>query len=319
MLLSLKWKDNSVRILALLMAVLLWVYVTNEQNPVTDMTYNVPLELRDEPPGYVIDGLPGSVNVRVKGTRSVTGAMRGEDFTAYVKLPEDTGVGELELPVQLSAPPGVEVLRVTPRQVRLRVDKLISKSVPVVVSLKGDAAGDSQAGEPLVKPQVVTVRGPSKVLDKITRVGVTVDISGAAGTLEREVIVDTGVNGVTVSPRRVTVTVPVGGLPEKNLPVHVVLAGEPAAGYTVTGVTADPPSVRVAGRDDVLRAITSVSTMAVDITGITGDVEKEAVLVLPDGASSVKPDRVVVTVRVEQADGEQPPSNGGEGEPGTSL
>lgn len=315
-----KWRDNSVRILALLMAVLLWVYVTNEQNPVTDLTYNVPLELRDELPGYVIDGIPRAVNVQVKGTRSVIGTLQRDDFVAYVNLPKDTGVGELELPVQLSSPPGVEVLRITPQVVRLQVDKIVSKNVPVVVSLKGDVAGGRQPGEPVVKPQVVEVRGPSRVLEKITRVGVTVDISGAGDTLEREVTVDTETEGVTVNPRRVAVTVPVTGLPVKNLPVRVILTGEPAAGYTVSGVSADPSPVQVVGRDEALRELTSVSTMPVDIAGITGDVEREAVLVLPEGATSVNPDRVVVTVQVKQAETEQPPLNDGgdTGEPGTS-
>ncbi|SFR05216.1 CdaR family protein [Desulfoscipio geothermicus] len=306
---SLQWRDNSLKIIAVLLAVLLWVYVTNEQNPVTNQIYSIPLTLQDEPAGYVVNGVPRMVSIRVKAPRSIISTLGKEDFRARLSLFGITA-GDQELAVQVTAPPGVDVLQVIPETVRVQADKIVNKNVPVVAHLKGNPAEGLQPGAAVLKPPVVAVQGPSKVLEKINQLGVTVDVTGATDTLEREVVVETGIEGVTANPGRVTVTVPVTALPARDLPVRIRLTGEPAAGYVVSGISAQPSSVQVVARENVLHNLIAVSTMAVDITGITSNVEREVVLILPDGAVSVRPDRVQIKVQITRLETGQPQDDG---------
>lgn len=313
-----QWRDNSIRILSVFIALLLWVYVTNEQNPVTDQTFSVPLVAQDTPRGYVVEGLPGTVSVRVRGTRLVVGALQREDFSALVNL---SGVkpGRQEVRVQLIAPPEVEVLHISPAMLTITADKIEEKNVPVTAVVKGMVADGLQSGAPVVEPATATVRGPSGALTGISQLSVTVDVSGAAETVTREVRLDTGLEGVTAGPERVRVTVPVTALPVQSLPVRLRLTGEPAPGYEVSGTEVRPQEVRVTARDTVLRGINVVNTMALDISGISTDVEREAILVLPDGARLVEPDRVTVIINVARVEEEQPPpeeEGGNETEPG---
>jgi len=315
--LTFQWRDNYIRILSVFIALLLWVYVTNEQNPVTDQTFSVPLVAQDTPRGYVVDGLPGTVSVRVRGTRIVIGTLQRDDFSARVNL-ADIKAGEQEVRVQLTAPPEVEVLQVSPTLLTVQADQIVEKNVPVNVVIKGTVAEGMQAGAPVLEPAVTTVRGPTGLLDGIRQLAVTVDVSGADETLTRQMRLDTGVEGVTASPDRVTVTVPVTTLAVQSLPVRLRTTGEPAAGYEVSSTTVRPQTVQVTARDNVLRGITTVSTMALDISGISGDVEREVVLVLPNGARQVEPDRVMVTISVSQVEEETPPPvDEGEGGTGT--
>lgn len=313
MTLSLQWKDNWFRILALLMAVLLWLYVSNEQNPVTDLAYNnVPLTVQGRPSGYVIQGVPETVNLRVKGSRNVIGMLQKRDFTAYLQIPGDIHPGQWKLPVQVLPLPGVEVVRITPREVQVQIDQIVSKNLPVVVNLKGDPVPGLRWGEPVLRPSQVVVQGPSQVLEKINEVSVTVDVTGATGTLEREVTPAIGARGVTVQPGRVTVTVPVTNWPVQNLPVRVNITGEPADGYEVNNVSVNPPTVQVTGQDGMLQGLTAVSTAVLDITGLSGDLEREVKLELPTGANLVEPRQVLVTVRVTPLEEEtRPAPNGG--------
>lgn len=292
-----RWRDNSIRIVAVLIALLLWIYVTNEQNPVTDQTYNITLEKEDEPQGYIIKGVPNTVSIRVKGTRSVISTIEKDDFTARVSF---AGIesGQKEVPVQVSSPPGVEVLQIMPQIVEPQADKIIQKNVPVVVNLIGDVGEDKQTGEVISKPPVVSVSGPSKLLAEIKQVGVTLDAAGAVSTFERKVAVKTGVKGVTTSPSEVLVTVPVIELPSKNLPVRLRYTGEPAAGFALDYTSVNPTSVQVLGSQDVLQGLTEISTMTVNISGIVENLEKEAVLILPDGAKSARPYHVQVKIGV---------------------
>lgn len=303
-----RWRDNSIKILALFMALLLWVYVTNEQNPLMSRNYQIPLAVQGEPEGFVISGLPEKVHIRVQGPRSIGSALGAGDFTAQVNLMGVTE-GEFELPVQVTTPPGVELLQVTPRTVKVLSDRITQKNVPVTLNLKGRVAQGLQRGEPVLEPPVVTLHGPSKLLAEITRVGVTVDVSGAEDTLVRDMAVQTGVKGVTVSPGRVSVTVPVTALPARALPVRINLTGTPAQGYEMGEILVQPAQVQVTGPQQVIENIAEVRSLEVDITGATEDVEREVVLVLPDGATSVKPDRVRITVPIvpEETEPPQPP------------
>lgn len=313
---SFKWRDNSIRILSLFIAILLWVYVTNEQNPVTDQTFSIPLVAQGAPQGYVVEGIPGTVSVRVRGTRVAVGTLQREDFTARVNL-DGIKTGENDIAVQVTAPPEVEVLQVSPSVVKVLADRIEQKNVPVAVNLQGTVAEGMQAGEPVVQPQAVKVRGPATSLANLNRLNVPLDIAGAEETIIRELPLETGLEDVTVTPERVTVTLPVTTLSVQSLPVRLRLTGEPAAGYEVIGTTVSPQTVQVTARDDVLRNLTAVSTMTLDITGVSGDVEREVVLMLPDGARGVEPDQVLVRVRISRVEEEQSPSAGDEGENNT--
>ncbi|MCG8402136.1 MAG: CdaR family protein [Firmicutes bacterium] len=301
-----KWRDNSIRIISVLIAVLLWVYVTNEQNPVTDQTFIIPLVARDSPEEYDVEGLPGTVSVRVRGAKNVIDTLQREDFSARVNLAGIKKAGRQDLAVQIAAPPEVEVLYTSPSLVQVRAEKIVQKNVPVSLSLRGTVAAGVQAGQPALRPAVVTVRGPASLLEEIRRLNVSLDVSGIDETIVRELPLQTGVEGVTANPDRVTVTVPVTALSIRSLPVRLRLTGEPAPGYQVGDTAVSPQTVQVTAKDEVIRGLTAVSTMALDISGLTGDEEREVILILPDGARAVEPDRITATVRITPVEEEQP-------------
>lgn len=294
---NIRWRDNSIRLIAIFMAVLLWVYVANEQNPVSSHTYQIPLAVQGKPEGYVLSGLPGKVSVKAKSPRNLSVTLGVSDFTAQVDL---SGIreGEQQLPVQVTAPPGVEVFQITPRVVKVEADKITQKSVPVTLSLKGEVAQGFVRGTPVLQPQAVTLEGPGKLLAGINSVGVAVDLSGVEGDLIRKMTVQTGVKGVTVSPNRVVVTVPVTSLPVRDLPVRVELTGSPAEGYLAGEVVVQPAAVRVTGPRQIIDALTEVSAHAVDISGATEDVIREVGLVLPNGVTSLQSKQVEIAVDI---------------------
>jgi len=306
-----RWRDNSIRIVALLMAVLLWVYVTNEQNPVVGRTYEIPLTAQGETEGYVISGLPERVSIRVKIPRNIGATLGVGDFTAKVNLLGITS-GNAQLPVQVTAPPGVEVLQISPQVVRVATDKVTQKDVPVDLNVKGNVAAGFVSGESVVEPSVVTLHGPSKLLAGIEQLSVAVDLSGAEETLVKEVDVPSGVKGVTVSPGQVSVTLPVTALPVGDRPVRINLTGVPAEGYWVGQTQVQPAAVQVSGPQQVIDALTAVSTLEVDLSGVSEDVERDVGLVMPNGATSLQPAQVHITVRIGPLEQETTPEPAGE-------
>ncbi|MBQ3179734.1 MAG: hypothetical protein IJB55_00045, partial [Firmicutes bacterium] len=67
-------------------------------------------------------------------------------------------------------------------------------------------------------------------------------------------------------------------------PVRVTISGEPAEGYMISRIVADPVSATVLGPQNVLDNLDYVYTSAVNISGASGNVKEEVSLLSVDGA-----------------------------------
>ncbi|OAT82363.1 CdaR family protein [Desulfotomaculum copahuensis] len=311
-----EWRDFSIKILSLFMALLLWVYVTNEQNPLDTRTFNVSLSARGLPAQISVDGLPAAVSVQVQGTRGQLVGIDAGDFQASVDLSGVTA-GDDTVDVAVNIPPGLRLLRVSPDRVRVLVDRIIEKRIPVVVSLDGTPAPGYNALEPKVDPGTVLAGGPARLVQPLARAVAEVNIQAASGPVTRVVTLSGIPAGVNISSRVAKVEVPVTPLPTKTVAVKPQITGDPAPGYQVRDVTVQPDNVQVSAPGNVLDGIQSVKTGALDISGAQQDVTQTVNLQAPAGAAGLRPDRVEVTVHLQavnqepgQTGGKQPSSGG---------
>jgi len=160
----------------------------------------------------------------------------------------------------------------------------------------------------------VRVLGPPSTLRSLAeaKLEYPLDVSGAkAGEAVYEVEpsileLPRGAAVVSRSPARVEVRFEPRG--QKSLRIRADLAGEPAPGFEITGVTVTPPRVAVAGaRSEVLR-LAEVPTDTIDVTGLDAPAERDARLLL--GGTHVwleDPGSVRVKVQVQVAPKPAPP------------
>lgn len=305
----LNWRNNALRLLAIFLAFVLWVYVSNEQNPVREKIFNVPLEHTGPAQNYLITGaLPETVRVRVQSNRNELNNLVPADFRAVVHIPEGE-TGDLLLPVQVSAPPNLRIVHVSPEEITVGIDRIVERQIIVAVSLKGTPAQGYSALAPACRPETVTVRGPSRVVNEIGQATAAVDIQNASTDVAQTVPVTAGPSNVTVSPSTVQVIVPiVNTVTSKNVPVTLQITGNPASGYTVTGSSVDPAVVQISGPVDILATVEEVRTGPVDIQGADKNVTREVNLLIPPGVTTVQPARVKVQVEISRLDNMLPPS-----------
>lgn len=125
-------------------------------------------------------------------------------------------------------------------------------------------------------PSSVSVRisGPRAVLmhHSAGDVSIAVDLKDLpAGItsfkrLEESLNLPSGLKVTRISPSYVDVKLE--RIREKDVPVKLVLTGEPVAGFLVNKTTLIPDRVIVAGAGSELKAVTEVSTEPVDLTGV---------------------------------------------------
>ncbi|MFZ5596816.1 MAG: YbbR-like domain-containing protein [Bacillota bacterium] len=305
------WRNMFLRILSLVLAVLLWIYATNERNPAQSQILSVPVTQKGLPDRMVVSGIPQNVSIRVQGTRGEVTALSPYDFKAEVDLSR-IGEGEQSLPVKITAPPGVKVIQVTPARVDIVADSIVEQQVEVKAALKGSPAQGYTAQDPVVQPGTVTVRGPRSKVGAIGQISVPVDVEAATAQVEKSVPVTVAQAGVSVSPQLVTVTVPIIPMPSKMVPVQATVTGVPADGYEVGEVSVRPGEVRVTAPQAVLAGITGLGTEPVNVAGADHDITVKATLISPSPLAQVKPPVVDVVVTIRKAAAAAPAPQGNE-------
>ncbi len=91
---------------------------------------------------------------------------------------------------------------------------------------------------------------------------------------------------VSVAPRTDTV------------PVRPQIAGEPAEGYEVKSVTADPASVKIRGGKYTPELLVGIDTEPVDVSGRAESLETVASLRPPEGVTPYEASSVTVKVTI---------------------
>jgi YbbR domain-containing protein len=164
-LLSRNW---FAKVLALVLAILLWVTISSQAN--SEIGIVIPLEYRNIPPQLeIIDDTANTVEVRLRGPATLIREVSPQDISATVEL---SGLGPGDKIVQLTsqnirAPFGVEVVRVNPSQVRLNIDRTITRNIPVVVQVDGSPAAGFEIAQMTVTPTRVDIQGPESKIQPI--------------------------------------------------------------------------------------------------------------------------------------------------------
>ncbi len=164
-------KDVGKKILALVIAVALWL-VANLQHDV-EKNVSINVNYTNLPPGLIIaNNPPKKLNIRVRGPRSQLSSVSPKDMLFTIDLSNvTTGTSLFEIRTDQIIPPrDVQVTGISPSEINLEIDKAKQKEVAVNPATGPPDTGFEVIGEPSVTPTNVTIRGPEKLLEKIKSV-----------------------------------------------------------------------------------------------------------------------------------------------------
>lgn len=275
------WRGNwAYKVISVALALGLWFFVTEEHSPVASNVINVPLETRNLSQGLVVAEKQSEVVVRVQGERERVNSLTSRDIRAFVSL-QGARLGKNVQAVQVTLPPRVELVEVTPEQASLIVEEVQKKQLPVEVQIKGQPAAGFTALKPVLHPDAVVVSGAQSWLNRLGRAFVEAEVSGLRGNFHAYLPVRLAdrngyeeSTGRGVDPLMVEVFIPViPAGPSKEVPVKVTLEGNPADGVTIRRVTVNPATLRVYGSQDVLSQLTQLISLPVDISGLKQDIQ----------------------------------------------
>ncbi len=298
-----------------MLALIVWLIAINQQDPLIQSEYSerVPVTVRGLGDGLmpVQDLSKETVRVVLRAPRSSWDNLTLDDFNAYIDLTGlDQGVHDVDVHVEV-VDPRVDILTVTRPELRVQIDRMAEKEVPVRVDVMDSTAFGFDWQPPLVTPMTVTVRGPETQVSQASVAVAEVYLRNAKNQVERtEPLVaqnaqEQPVPRVEVSPAEARIIVPVEEWPgRKEVAVRVNLEGQPAPGYRLSTVRVNPSTVVLLGNADILAAVPGfVETEPVALADATSEIQRRLQLRVPEGVTVLEGRTVDVTATITPIEG----------------
>lgn len=287
-------RDNlSIKILALLMAILAWYYVMQDKNPLKTYEFAaVPVEIAgtgrlSEEKLVLVEPKNPTVNIFVEAKRNELNRLSAKDLRPRIDLSEATEEGSYNLRVRVDKPSAVDIKSVDKQEITVKLESIVKKSIPITVRLAAKLPDDFILKSTTSTPKEVRIEGPSSKVALVTQVVATLDLQGETKSRTQNVAIEAldedgkVVGGVTLSHDYVSVTAEIRHM--REVPVEVVTTGSLPEGVTLIGKTVIPKAVKVMGSVDDLSKLTSLKSAPIDLSSIRDDTKVKLALVLPDG------------------------------------
>lgn len=296
--------NRMLKLIALAIAIVLWLYVGTQQDPLAQHTYEVQLEMENLPVDKTASLSEETVKVRVMGRQDRLNALSGSDFKASVDL-SDVEEGEHALPVQVTLPNEVYFARTNPSMVNVQVDALQGSEMSVDLNTTGTLPDGVTLEDMSVEPQKVFVTSDdAALLAEVDSVGVSVDLASIYDDSKQNVgvqfydIAGNPINDERLQalPAQVSLAIKTSQSDtEKTVPIQANFVGQLPQGVQIESVSIQPETATVSGAPEDLAAIDSVRTAAIDLSQIS---QTTTLSVALESDTVTAPESVSVTLSV---------------------
>jgi YbbR domain-containing protein len=308
----------SLAILSVALALALWLFVTDAENPTERQTFNSAIEIAfvNVPEGLAVaNASANTVRIDIEAPESELEALSAEDFTAEANL-GGFSPGKVSVPVSVrSGDSRVRIVGTAPEIIDVTLENLRSKEVPVQVALIGSPQEGFAPGDTAVEPDTAIVSGPQSLVELVAYAEAEVGLTGHRVDLTEETVLlrprdsrGGEIGRVALEPVSATVSVEIDQRDYSiEFIVNPAITGSPTTGYNVTGIAVNPPIVTVTGPLEVLQTldpVRGITTSEVAIGDASSSVTQNVELVLPPDLEVAGSNQVEVTISITAARGQ---------------
>lgn len=279
----------SLKILSAVCAIIIWIIIVNVYDPSTSVTVSgVEVQLVNTESltekEYAYDVVDGSkISVYISGPRSIVTDIKAKDIVATADLSNVTVFSDyVDIDVKV-VKDGVSAssIEIAPKTtaIRLKIENRVTKTFNIDTELVGTPADGYVIGGQQISPSSVKVTGTSSVVDSISSVKVSYDVSGATMNISDAAPIKlydsqgTEIVDDRIELSKTAVDIKVNVLMIKTVPVTYKTKGTPADGYVVSGIDQAVTEAVIAGTEDALRDVNSIDVpdSAIDVSGLNAD------------------------------------------------
>ena len=294
-------------LLSIFMAIGLWMYVITTVSPNSKTTIDnltVAFEgetwLLENRNLMITDGMDTTVDLELSGNRSDLNKLNRSNVSLKVDLTKVYEAGETELAFNIGLPSDVSPSAITvdsrrPASIKLKVEKRLTREIPVNVLFTGAVPEGfiADTENALLDYPVVNIKGPASVVELVEQAVVEVDMEDRTESLSenyRFTLCDregnpVAVELITTDVAEVHLDVKVQRFQEIPLKLNVLYGGGATEGYTRYEIK--PKSIRVSGSEAVLADLTEIVLGTVNFAEMRENTQLTFPINLPEGVTNL--------------------------------
>lgn len=280
------WPD---KIISVVIALILWVYVVNVINPPSSTTVTgVSVQLLNQEvlaaSSLAIAGTDQyTVDVVVEGARSDVMALQADQVTATADL-FGMSKGQNYLVVSVSVPEKLTVTEIRTNRIPVLIDELVSLQKPVVIQVLDETAG-YELGSLSIQPTEISVTGAKSIVDQVRSVRIQISqetLGETPSTLQLSAVAVDAEGGLIHNIRlsNAYVELTAARYQTKTVPLEVPLSGTPAPNMEI--IEQDVPrEITIRGSAKSLETVDAIAAEPLSIQGLAQDTTLAVVPILP--------------------------------------
>ncbi len=299
-------KNLAPKIISILFALVLWIYVMGAINPrVTRTLSNVSVNLINveevKNQGFILTGNKDfSARVKLTGRRDEVYNVSADQIELNADLRGYT-LGSNNIPLEVSVPGNIDV-DLSPRYINVNLEEIIKKQRDVKVIISGIPEESYSVGELQYKPTVVWIEGPESYVNSVEHVIAQLDISGESDelilSLPLKPVNSRGeeVPNIDVETSYADVSLSIDLL--KTVPIKPNYNINAAEDYEITELDINPKEIKLKGPKEIISAINEISTELIEAEDIRENKVFEAKLNLPEKVTIENETDIILNVSV---------------------
>lgn len=278
--------NNFLKILSVFLALFVWAYILYIGNPVNETVFDkieVDLAFEGSAPDrngymYLMTDPNLTVSVTVSGSRSELINVSKEDIKASLNM--DAVISEGTYNINVSVSTGnkhVTVTDVYPKSFTIEFASEATREIPVQLLASGVLPSGYEVDGQTVSPETITVTGPAKTLDTISKAYITVPLTNAkeniSGAFDVSLVTESGENVdrryLTLSDASVEALLNVYYRKSLTPTVEII---NPHGCYnedSLFTVSLDTQKIKATGAEQILAGLDRLTIGSVDTSQIT--------------------------------------------------
>lgn len=173
--------NNFAMVLSVLLAVVLWLFVTGDKitrtTPAIKVWQDVPIRVENLNQDFVVTDMKTSVDITLEGLPDAFEDLPIQELDAFIDL---TGkeAGTHLVRVQGRPPRGLNLVLIEPEQVRIVIEAYYSEDFEIELEFIGEPAPGWELASYTLLPETVLVGAEESLYEKVNLVKMIIDLNG---------------------------------------------------------------------------------------------------------------------------------------------
>ncbi|MDD2510991.1 MAG: CdaR family protein [Syntrophomonas sp.] len=296
-------KRTGLKLISLIIAVLLWLYVVSQGATTTPQELiKTPLKYHNLGAGLSASG-PDTVSLRLWGSLK-----KNNDTIAFVDL-SGLGEGIYELPVNVKPVKGAMFTTVEPDKVEVILKGIQEKELSIKYEIIQPPPPAYDVLDVVITPAKCLLQGDEEAIKKVKTVKCQLSLQNReeiSAFYSPLLALDAGgrsINeGIRLIPEKVKVNVAISQKKAgQKVIVKLQTSGNTAEGFQLRQLQVEPDIITILGAERQVADIKEINTKVLDLEGRKESFSQEAELMVPEGMKAF-PSRVMVYVEIGKID-----------------